>query len=94
LNDGRIELDWVADTIRIAADGTYAERRWLRFSETGSLTPYVVVLEGTWKSGTPGYYRLITNSGQGDSFEVELTPTGLNVAIDSPARFYTRCAEC
>ena len=92
LNDGHTLLAWTADTIRIAANGTYSETRWIVFSETGSLTPNPLRLQGTWTAfGTNGAHLDAFNPS--DHFDVFYSDSGLN-APSFPIRFYARCSRC
>ncbi len=92
LNDGVVLLAWTADTIHIAANGTYSETRWIVFSSTGSLTPNPLRLQGTWTAfGTNGARLDAFNPS--DHIDVFFSDSGLN-APSSPTRFYARCSRC
>lgn len=93
LKDSHTELTWMADTIRIVANGTYSERRWIRFTETGSLTPYPVLLEGTWtRFGTSGAH--LDAYDPSDHLDVLFSDAGLDAQAVSLKNFYARCSRC
>ena len=92
LNDGHALLAWTADTIHIAANGTYSETRWIVDSEAGTLMPYPARLQGTWTAfGTNGAH--LDAFDPSDHFDVFYSDSGLNVR-SFPTRFYARCSRC
>jgi hypothetical protein len=93
INDGHTQLAWTADTIHIAANGTYSERRWIIFNETGSLTPFPTLFQGTvTQFGTNGAH--LDSYNPSDHFDIFFSDSGLAVPAGFAARFYARCSRC
>jgi hypothetical protein len=91
--DGATELTWFGDTIDIATNGTFAERRWLLFTETGSPNPLPLQIQGTWTQFGASHASL--DSPDAHQFlDVAFSDSGLDTQVGDARNFYARCARC